>query len=186
MNFAKGAEKANPVRITAVAVALVCFAGCSQWVHVKAPPSAARVVLHDKSAPVTAGGSWVQVRHGLGPVSYRVVDAQGQLLKRGRLERTKLDPLVVGLSVAGAAVAVPLLAWAGVNVANPSWSGVFAAVAEKKRQSDIDIDAGPYLRQSLSPWTIPIATVFGAIGLLPLVGLSFAGKLPSEVILDAP
>lgn len=165
---------------------LACLAGCSQWVHVRAPSGAARVVLQERSAPVADGGSWVQVPHGLGPVPYRVIDARGQLLQSGRLERTKLDPLIVGLSVTGAAVAAPLLAWAGVHVANPSWSGVFAAAAETKRQSDIDLDVGPYLRQSLSPWTIPIATVFGAIGLLPLLGLSFAGKLPGEVILDAP
>ncbi len=173
------------MRLAVLATVLMCFAGCSQWVHVKAPKNAARVVLHNKSAPVANGSAWVQVRHGLGPVPYRVVNARGQLLESGRLERTKRDPLIVGLSVAGAMIATPLLAWAGVNVANPSWGGVFALAGEKKQKDNIDVDVGPYLRQSLSAWTIPIATVFAAMGLLPLVGLSFAGKLPDEVLLGA-
>ena len=167
-------------------MALVYFTGCSQWVHVKAPKVATQVILQNKSVPVYNGRAWVQVAPGVRSVPYQVVNARGELLAWGDLERTKPDPWVIGMSVGGAMVAAPLLVWVGVNIANPSWAGVFAYTDKRKKEDGLHVDLTPYLRQTLSMNTLPIAAAFGAVGLLPFLGLLFAGKLPDGVVLGGP
>ncbi|MEM7589392.1 MAG: hypothetical protein AAF320_04475 [Myxococcota bacterium] len=157
---------------------LVCVSGCgTQRVYVRAPQEAAHVVLANQRVPVVSGEASVQLQKGFGPVSYSVYDRDGQLLNEGKLARTQKDPLVTSLSIVGTIVAVPVLAFAGVLVANPSWPAAFRNVSKTAGGN-----LGAFLANSMSSWTLPIATAFGALGLLPLLGLLRSEKLPDEVV----
>lgn len=161
----------------AILFALCASACATQKVYVRAAQEAAHVVLSNQRVPVIDGRAVVELSTGLGPVSYSVYNAKGHVLDEGKLTRTRQDPLVMGLSIAGAIVAVPVLAFVGVLVANPSWADAFSNVAKTAGGN-----LGAFLTNSMSAWTLPIATVFGALGLLPLLGLLRSEKLPDEVV----
>ena len=148
----------------------------TQVVYVRAPQAAGHVVLSNQRVPVMDSKAFVELPKGFGPVSYSVYNKKGRLLHEGKLARTQRDPLITGLSIAGAVVAVPVMAIVGVLIANPSWPAAFKHVAKTP-----GANLGAFLANSMSSWTLPVAAVFGAVGLLPLLGLLKSEMLPDEV-----
>lgn len=160
---------------------LLCTTACAtQRVFVRAPQQAAQVVLADQAAPVSSGRASIEVPQGIGPVPYSVYDSRGNLLDQGQLARTKRDPLITSMSIVGTVIAVPVLAFTGVLVANPSWWAAFSNVSQTPGGN-----LRAFLANSMSTWTLPVATIFGALGLLPLLGLLKSEKLPDEVVVGS-
>lgn len=156
--------------------------GCMQSVHLKVTRPLSRVVIDDQVFDsVGLNGLDAQVPVNFGPAKYSVYESE-KLVYEGTMPRSQIDPWIFGLSVGGAMLLTPTLAFAGALSVNPSW--IFA--------SSVFLGGGgagsfwAYLAQTASFWTMPMALLGAALGLLPLIGLAYSERLPDVVLIATP
>lgn len=166
------------MRCLVLSALLLC--ACSQNVHIKTSQRVSKLVIDDAVlGEITPEGKDVTLPVKFGPASYSAYDGN-RIVASGSIPRSRIDPWTYGLSVGGAMVFAPTLGFFSALAVNPAW--FFAPTVFLNGGSVGSFWA--YLAQTASVFTFPAATLGFLIGLLPLVSLIYAERVPDNVLLS--
>lgn len=170
------------MRMRLALLGCLCVIACEQSVHLKTTRPVSKIIIdgEDIGASDTLGRE-VLLPVRFGPAHYQLFDERG-LIAKDVVERSHLDPWVFGASVGSAMFLAPALSFLGVLLVNPAW--VFSTTVFLNGGGAGSFLA--FLSQTASFWTFPAATLGFCIGLLPLLGLLRAERLPDVILLSAP
>lgn len=122
-------------------------------------------------------GHVVTIPSGNGAIQFDGVSHDGARVN-GSISRTKLNSWAITGAAVGTLLALPALIFLGALAANPQWL-LLSDQQAKKLSSGASLS---YMRQSLSPWTIPITAIFAIIGTAPLLGLLKSHQVATDSI----